>query len=202
MAPNVLLESEQFLQGAEWSSDGLYLIYNSGGSSDVEGGIWYRKRRADSTLSQAFPFLLTPADEGAAQFGPDNRHVAYTSNESGRFEVYVRPFPPAPGKWQVSTSGGAQARWSPDGRELFYVEGTTLMAAPVSIEPSFSASRPRRLFDSADLRAAGTSAAHYDVFPDGERFLTITSARTQDSDAAGRALRVVENWYEEFRKRD
>ncbi len=80
----------------------------------------------------------TPFVEWVAQFSPDGRFVAYCSNESGQYEVQVQPFPEGRGKWQVSTSGGGQPRWSKDGKELFYVEGDMLIAVAVRTTPSFS----------------------------------------------------------------
>ncbi len=96
----ILLESEaRGLAVTAWSSDDRYLAYNSGNSRDgTEGGIWYHERGADGALSEAIPYLLTPGAERAPQFSPDGRYLAYHSDESGRFEVYVRPFPLAPGE--------------------------------------------------------------------------------------------------------
>ena len=82
-----------------------------------------------------------------AVFSPDGRYVAYCSNKSGRQEVYVRPFPEGGFFWQVSTDGGSMPQWSRDGSELFYVQGTALMAAEVSTEGSFRQGSVRRLFE-------------------------------------------------------
>ena len=79
-----------------------------------------------------FPFVNTSFDEALGQFSPDGRWVAYHSNESGRHEVYVQPFPGPGGKWQISTSGGIEPRWRRDGKELFYIAPDgKLMAAPI-----------------------------------------------------------------------
>ena len=198
----VLLDSKlRPLGPMDWSSDDRYLVYNSDpGPADKEGGIWYHERGTDGAPSEAKPYLLTPAAERLARFSPDGRYVAYHSDESGRFEVYVRPFPPAPGKWQVSTGGGDQASWSADGKELFYVEGSTLMVVPVSTAPSFAPEQPQRLFESPDVvHVAGAQLAAYDVFPDGQRFVTIAPV---EEEGAAPKIRVVENWYEEFRDQE
>ena len=79
----------------------------------------------------------------------------YTSDESGRFEVYVRSFPAGTGKRQISTGGGTQPRWSRDGKEIFYVEGDTLMAVGVTTTPSFSAGSPEVLLDHPGLESGG-----------------------------------------------
>ncbi len=84
------------------------------------------------------PFLQTPFNEHSAKFSPQGRFVAYVSDQSGQNQVYVRPFPEGEGQWQVSTKGGVQPRWSRDGKELFYVEGYTLMAVEVNTVPIFT----------------------------------------------------------------
>jgi len=207
VASRTLLETTRNLGTLDWSSDGQYLVYNATPGPDSpegeEGGIWYHERGPDGSLSEATPFLLTPDGENAPQFSPNGRFVAYTSNESGQFEVYVRPFPPAPGKWQVSTAGGIVATWSADGRELFYVEQAgvaALMAVSVSTQAGFVSEEPTRLFESPDLRG-GTARRHYDVFPDGQRFVTSGGVQTSDGEAP-QTIRIVQNWYEEFRARE
>ena len=81
-----------------------------------------------------FPVLQTPFDETSGQFSPDGRWVAYQSNESKTMQIYVRPFPGSGGQWQVSTEGGSQPRWGPDGKELFYVApDARLMAVPIAV---------------------------------------------------------------------
>ena len=122
-----------------------------------------------------FLFWARAANETWGQFSPDGRWVAYQSNESGRFEIYVRPFPGPGGQWTVSTSGGVYPRWSPDGKELYYLApGGTLMAASVAVKgATLEAGTPWRSSRPASS-AAGRSLVgarqQYDVAPDG-RFL-------------------------------
>ena len=95
-------------------------------------------------------FLQTPFQETSPQISPDGRWVAYTSDESGRLEVYVRPFPGPGGKWQVSTDGGSEVAWSPKGNELFYRTGARkekMMVVDYQTQPTFSAGKPRLLFE-------------------------------------------------------
>ena len=92
------------------------------------------------------PYLQSPFKEYNAQFSPDGRWMAYTSDESGRFEVYVQPFPGPGGKWQISTEGGDQPVWAHNGRELFYREENKMMAVEVTTRPAFSARIPALLF--------------------------------------------------------
>ena len=90
---------------------------------------------------QPQPFLRTPFDEFAPMFSPDGRWLAYLSDESGRLEVYVQPYPGPGGKWQISTEGGAEPVWARDGQELFYrsINGDRMMAVEITTDPTFSA---------------------------------------------------------------
>jgi serine/threonine protein kinase/Tol biopolymer transport system component len=206
--PKTLLDSKARPLGPmDWSPDNHYLVYNSNpGPEDKEGGIWYHERGADGALSEAMPYLLTPDAERGPQFSPDGRYLAYHSSESGRFEVYVRPFPLAPGKWQISTGGGLYPRWSADGTELFYVEGSTLTAVPVTTSPNFAPGQPQGLFASSSLSPVTTRRnwAPYDVFPDSQRFVAVAPVDDGDQQEPTVApkIRIVLNWAEEFRDRE
>ena len=167
--------------------------------TETRRNIWYLKPDGDGF--EPTVFLSTPANEATAKFSPDGRYLAYASDESGRVEVYVRPFPEGSGKWQVSVNGGMHPRWRHDGRKLFYVEESTLMAVSVSTEQGFVLGQPERLFESEDLGTRNSySAPRYDVSADGQRFLTL--APVDDEDAPPPVIRVVQNWYEEFRDRE
>jgi serine/threonine-protein kinase len=152
------------------------------------------------------PLLQTPFDERNAAISPDSRWMAYESNESGRSEIYVRPFPNvADGRYQISTSGGRTPVWSPDGRDLFFVNAGTVVAVSVTLTPSFSAGNPTKLFDARSMLldgrfiAAGTQRT-YDVSPDGQRFLMIKeNAGSGEGDAPPASLVVVQNWFEELK---
>ncbi len=176
-----------------WSADGRVLVYGA------NRGIDYLEIQADGSASAPITFLSTPAGEDLPQLSPNGRFLAYVSDESGRTEVYVRPFPSGAGKWQVSVDGGTAPRWRGDGAELFYRNDDVLMAAPVTLQPTFSLGLPQKLFDSQDL-VQGASRRNYDVSADGQRFLTI--APFVDEDASPPSIRVVQNWYEEFRGRE
>ncbi len=148
------------------------------------------------------PVELRRDPEHSPEISPNERFLAYISNESGRYEVYVRPFPSGDGKWQVSVNGGRYPRWSPVKNELYYVErGTsTLMATPVSTEQGFTLGQPQVLFEELSL-AAGGPGAIYDVSADGKRFVTITPV-ADGHETETPSVRIVENWYEEFRDRE
>jgi serine/threonine protein kinase/Tol biopolymer transport system component len=119
------------------------------------------------------PFLSTKSNETNGQISPDGKWVAYASNESGDWEIYVTTFPTAAGKWQVSRGGGSEPRWRGDGKEIFYIgAGSTLTAVPVNAAETFSSGNPTPLFRT-QFRAnvSSTDLYSYDVTKDGQRFL-------------------------------
>jgi Tol biopolymer transport system component len=141
-------------------------------------------------------FLATPATEGAGRFSPDGRWLAYVSDESGQPEIYVQPFPGPGGKWQISTDGGSEPAWNPNGRELFYRTGDSMMAVPVTTQPSFSAGRPAELFKGTYLASTfPLTGTTYDVTRDGQRFVMI-----KDQGASATQIKVVVNWFEELKR--
>ena len=107
----VLGESESSLWDPAWSRDGRYLVYREI-NPETQRDILYLEFGTDGDVSEPVKFLNTPADERAPRLSPDGRFVAYTSNESGREEIYVRPFPEGNGKWQASVNGGTQPLWA------------------------------------------------------------------------------------------
>ena len=123
----------------DWSPDGRTLLYASV-SPKTGSDLWGLPLVGDK---KPVPVLQTPFDEMNGQFSPDGRWIAYESNESGRVEIYVRPFAAGGGKWQISTAGGSQPRWRPDGKELFYVASDGhLMVAPITVALSGQAIQP------------------------------------------------------------
>jgi len=135
--------------------------------------------------NESHPFVATPANERDAAFSPDSRFLAYTSDETGREEIYVQALSGSGGKVPVSVDGGIWPRWSRSGDELFYMRGTTMMSVPVELEPTFRPGIPRVLFE-------GNYAEKFDVFPNGD-FAMITLA-----DVDLRALELVVNWSSEL----
>jgi hypothetical protein len=153
-------------------------------------------RRADVhciTLKDmtARPLVATPAYEGGPDLSPDGRFVAYTSDESGRREVNVVSFPDGKAKWRVSSGGGTHARWSRDGRELFYRNGDQMWRVPVQRSPTFVAGRPELLFTGAYSYGASVTRANYDIGPDG-RFLMVKILNRVGN------LHVIVNWFTEL----
>jgi serine/threonine-protein kinase len=177
---------------SSWSPDGKVLAFMEW-DEKAESDIWFLQLEGDRKPEA---FLQTPSNEGRARFSPDGRWLAYVSNESGQYEVFVRPFPSSDRKWLISTAGtSSSVRWSPDGKELFYMEdGTTMMVVAVSAEgSSFSADKPRKLFE---LRSG--LYAPFDVAPDGQRFVMAKSAE-EEKDADRSHLTFVFNWFEELK---
>jgi eukaryotic-like serine/threonine-protein kinase len=147
---------------------------------------------------KAQPFLRTQFNEGAARFSPDGRWLAYISDESGRFEIYVQPYPGPGGKWQISIEGGREPVWNPNGRELFYRCGNKMMAVDIATQPGFAVGRPRMLFEGQYQPAPG-SFPNYDVAPDGQRFLMLKPI--EQAQAAPTQINVVLNWFEELKQK-
>ena len=136
-----------------------------------------------------------PFDQYHPSLSPDGRWIAYQSNESGRVEVYARPFPDvASGKWQISSAGGVHPVWARSGRELFYRSDEEMMAVAIETEPTFSPGNPTVLFEDPYLRGF---RREYDISLDGQRFLMIKEGSSND---APRELHVVLNWFEELKR--
>jgi Tol biopolymer transport system component len=172
-----------------WSPDGSTLAFHERKPSG-ERDIWVVTAGGDPV-----PFLRTPFDEQSPRFSPDGKWLAYVSDESGRNDVYVQPFPGPGPKWLVSTDGGVDPVWSRDSRELFYRRDDQMMTVPVALKGEFSAGRPQRLFD---MRFdAGDNGPTYDVSRDGSWFVM---SRSEQGPAAGE-LHIVLNWFSEVAAR-
>jgi serine/threonine-protein kinase len=172
-----------------WSPDGRQLL------------IEFTNENASNVLtlslqdSEEAILLESPAAESRPTVSPDGRWMAYASDESGRFEVYVRPLPGPGGKWQISTDGGVHPRWAPDGNELFYRWQDKFFGAQVDGSAgSFQTSRPQLLFEGI---ATVTSETNFDVF-DSDRFLFVEPSHN-GAEAGG--VTVVVNWLDDLRRR-
>jgi len=147
---------------------------------------------------KAQPFLRTEFSESAPRFSPDGRWLTYDSNESGRSEIYVRPYPGPGEKSQISTEGGKEPVWNPNGRELFYRSGDKMMAVDVATQPTFAAGKSRMLFEGHYLPTPNYFQ-NYDVSSDGQRFLMLKPV--EQAQAAPREIDVVLNWFEELKQK-
>jgi eukaryotic-like serine/threonine-protein kinase len=178
---------------SSWSPDGQLLAFDEV-NPNKRFEIWVL-RIGDR---KAQPFLQTRFNEAAPRFSPDGRWLAYNSDESGRYEVYVQPYPGPGGKWQISTGGGTEPAWNPNGRELFYCSEDKMMAVDIATQPGFAAGRPRMLFEGRYGDSPNPLIANYDVSPDGQRFL-MTKESEQSSSAT--QINVVLNWFEELKQK-
>jgi serine/threonine protein kinase len=142
------------------------------------------------------PFIRSPSNGTAPRFSADGHFIAYASNESGRSEIYVRPYPGPGGKWQISTDGGGEPVWNPKGRELFYRSGNKMMAVDVTTQETFSAGNPKMLFEGLYVPTP-RSFQDYDVSPDGQRFLMLKAA---GQGQVSPQINVVVNWTEELKQ--
>jgi len=148
---------------------------------------------------KAQPFLRTQFVESAPRFSPDGRWLTYDSNESGRSEIYVRPYPGPGEKSQISTEGGKEPVWNPNGRELFYRSGDKMMAVDVATQPTFAAGKSRMLFEGHYLPTPNYFQ-NYDVSSDGQRFLMLKPVE-QAQAAPAQTINVVLNWFEELKQK-
>ncbi|MFI5197255.1 MAG: protein kinase [Thermoanaerobaculia bacterium] len=185
--------SRQSEKPSSFSPDGNLLLFDvlSVTDSDSSDTGWDIYVLPLSGARKAYPFLKTRFDEERAQFSPDGRWVAYDSNESGRYEVFVRPFPGPGPKWQISAGGGARARWSRNGGDLFYRNGDKVMVVELETNPTFRARRPRMLFEGQFLDP-------YDVDSNRNRLLMI---KRDPAESGPVRINVVLNWFEEVKRR-
>jgi hypothetical protein len=204
--PDLLTKATPNSLVGTWTSDGKWLCYTQV-SEETNADIW--------VISSDKPpvsklIIQTPFQEFHPSFSPDDRWIAYVSDESGRPEVYVQPFPVTGQKWKLSVDGGDSPEWSPDGRKLYYLCGQKIMSVSITAGPEFTPARARTALDIDH-----TTIFDFDVYPDGQKFLLVgrshgvgqspglaiagagsfLSYRTP----AKSEIHVAVNWFEEFR---
>ena len=183
----LLLKTNERKWLSDWSRDGRFIIYTSL-SPKTRTDLWVLPMTGEQ---KPVPFLQSPSNEDHARFSPDSRFVAYVSDESGKFEVYIQTFPASGGKWLISTNGGAQPRWRRDGKEIFYIApDRKLMAVDVKSEGStFEAGVPKALFQTHVI-SYPQPRNFYEVSGDGQRFVIITPPEETNS----APITIVTNW--------
>jgi len=176
---------------AAWSPDDDVLVFEEIGP--VSRDVWLVTREGD-----ARPLLESAFEEESPDLSPDGRWLTYVSNESGRNEVYIQPFPELGERVTASVNGGDEPLWSPKGHELFYREDDRMMVVSVRTTPRLQVSRPRELFRGAFLSPSNQAgvARTYDVAPDGEHFLMIERGEAEGATD----LHVILNWFDELKK--
>ena len=178
---------------ASWSPDGQLLAFAEINTTAGQN-IWILRMND----RKALPFHRTGSNENEPRFSPDGHWLAYISDESGRTEIYVQPYPGPGGKWQISTDGGTEPVWNPNGRELFYRNGDKMMAVDISTQPGFAASTPRMLFEGR-YEQPPVPLHNFDVSSDGQHFLMLKPV--EQTQAAPTQINVVLNWFEELKRR-
>ncbi|MEW6208549.1 MAG: hypothetical protein AB1631_09285, partial [Acidobacteriota bacterium] len=191
----LLLKTDADKFPEDWSRDGRFISYRTRRTRDESGDwdLWIL------SLSDRKPFLYlqTQYNERSSKFSPDGKWIAYASDESGRYEVYVRPFPSGAGKWKVSTAGGSQPGWRPDGKELFYLsEDWKLMSVELSGASALAPGVPRPLFNVPRTSLPNYFDHSYFVSAYGKRFLIGVPV----DDSRQYPINVVVNWMEGLKR--
>ncbi len=184
----VLLQSPRTKYPTDWSPDGRYIMYRAvDATTNFE--LWTLPTQGDRT---PVPYMKAPFGVGNGQFSPDGRWVAYATNESGKWEIAVAPFPGPGGNWKVSTAGGSEPRWRRDGKELFYLAPDgKLMSVPVNAGATFEAGVATPLFPIRRREPVSASDLFsYDVSADGQRFLV----NTDTGGVTSPPLTAIVNW--------
>jgi serine/threonine protein kinase len=192
----LLVDVEGPIGDAAWSPDGQWLVLRVGGSPPLRDLLAYRP----AVDSAPVPLLHGPYDEMHPHVSPDGRWLLYTSDESGRTEVYVRRFPNVgEGRWLVSTTGGTEPLWAHSGKEIFYIDDEgRMVAVDVATSPTFAVRNREVLFETASWRAAGSGwRTSYDVSPDDRRFIMVQQVGTQEA----ADVILVEHFLEELNQK-
>lgn len=177
---------------AELSKDGRFLMFVAiDANRGIYRDLWYMDLLNGGKPT---PFLESPFDELAPALSVDSRYVAYVSNETGTYEVYVRPFPKGAGKWKISDNGGVQPRWGRGGKTLYFVRGNSLLEVPVDTRADFQRDRAEEVFrgDAIGVQLSLPATPYYyfyDVAPDEQRFVLVQPILSREA-----GLVVVENW--------
>jgi len=180
----LLLKTGKPMFASDWAAGGRLLLYAEL-DPKTNFDLWVLPMEGERKPAV---FLRTESNERGGEFSPDGKWIAYASDESGRYEVWLQPYPATGAKWQVSNDGGMQPRWRRDGKELFWLDGDgSLMAAEVSAGSAFPAGTPQPLFETGLMG----NFERYAVSGDGKRFLVPMPAEGPEG---SRPLTVVQNW--------
>jgi serine/threonine-protein kinase len=197
-ADRLLARLDRQVQEVVWSPDGRWLVLRTDNGAAGAGDLVGIRTSGDTA---PVPLVASSFTELHPAVSRDGRWLAYTSNESGANEVYVRPFPATTGgRWQVSNGGGTQPRWSPDGRELFYLDGPgRLVAAQIRSAAAFDVTELKPLFDASGY-AIDSFHSSYEVLPGGRGFVFLRQRQSTQTPTTT-PLVLVENWFADLRAR-
>jgi Tol biopolymer transport system component len=183
----LLLKADNWKWADDWSRDGRFIVYNENNPKS-NNDLWILPLDGDRT---AFAWRRMPFNEREARISSNSKWIAYTSDESGTYDVYVEAFPTG-GKWRVSPRGGRAPQWRRDGKELFYVDGGgTLMSVDIKGETTFESGVPKPLFHFRSI--TGNNVGNYAVTGDGQRFLLLTNPEDTVE-----PFSIVLNWTQEL----
>ena len=179
-----------------WSSDGKILIFTEGTNPETGMDIWMLSMEGDSTPK---PFLNSRYNEALPELSPDGRWLAYVSDESAREEVFVCSFPGKESVTQISTEGGTEPVWAPDGKSIYYRDwsGKKLMIESFIADPEPRVGKPILLFQGKFKGTTGLFGRNYDITPDGRRFLMIEQG---ESKSMATQINIVLNWFEDLKQ--
>ena len=188
-------------RASSWSPDGRVLAFDDNDADSGAGDVGVLEMDRDR---KPRPFAATRFAEGSPKFSPDSRWIAYSSNESGRNEIYAQAYPGPGPKLQISIGGGTDPVWARNGKELFYRNGDNMMVVEIRLQPSLAPGKPRVLWTgpyarglSSQCSPAGATNSNYDVTPDGQRFLMI---QEEEDGLIATQINVVPNWPEELKR--
>jgi Tol biopolymer transport system component len=193
----LLLNTPNDKHAVDWSRDGKYILYESINAETKTDDLWVLPTFGDK---KPIPFLTSPFHERRGRFSPDGKWIAYTSNESGQDQIYIQPFPPNGGKWQVSTSGGFEPRWRADGKELYYINSRTeakLMAVTVKWSSTPEFMPPQEVLVLGNAGYGVDDANQYVVSADGQKFLLV---RDIAGPTGGGSIEILFNWLAGLKK--
>ena len=185
----LLEELDGVVFGESWSPDGMTLSFMNF-DSETRFDIM---TSGEGATADPVPFLKTRFNEHSSRFSPDGKWIAYASDESGKLEIYIRPFPGPGGKRKISIDGGAGPVWHPQGTELFYLDGVRMMAVDIRLEPELAIGRPRLLFEGSYAGRRLFWVSDYDVSADGQRFLKVQ----RDTPPEIHEIRIVQGWFDD-----
>jgi Tol biopolymer transport system component len=197
---NVVAHFDRLVQGTEWSADGQWILVRTDNTDVGRGDIFGVRLHGDST---PVPLVTSPYQELHPALSPDGRWLAYSSSESGRPEVYVRPFPAtSEGRWQVSIGGGSHPRWAPDSRVLYYLSPNPLRMTAADLSPGsqFSVAGRATLFALNPAFRIDQFHTSFEPTRDGH-FVFVASPSASAGTTAAEHLILVENWFAELRER-